>query len=520
MKTQKGKDKLRQVIYYFNSLYNSMSKQIKAISLAAFFFGCILQFYGDCNAQTVETHIKITADSPKIISVEGKFSETNAAARGNNLSFVQSYAGAENLGARISDLNLTDMNGRRVAYRTLQPGEFLAERNFSRWQYRINAELPKNSAAAAHVSSLSDEQAVLMFGDLLPEFAEKTGAKITLDLPAGWKISTTEVKTGENTFAADNLEKAVFYVGKNLREREIAADGGAKINLITEGENQFSDDEAARMTAEIFNYYVKFFGSSPPPHFAVFLGKFEGEQTFGRWEAETRGANTTIFSAGMWFKNQSLQLLHEQLRHEIFHFWMPNNLNLSGSYDWFYEGFALYQALRTGVATNRIRFDDFLDTLARAQTIDNFQDQRISLLEASKNRWNAGANTQIYARGMLVAFLCDIAVLQKSKGKHSLTDILRQIYDKYSFPNQRTDGNTAVLNVLQSRAELKIIIEKYIGGAEKIDWKNDLSAVGIESGEENLAVKLRIKSKLNGREKDLLDKLGYNNWRKLSPNLR
>ena len=62
-----------------------------------------------------------------------------------------------------------------------------------------------------------------------------------------------------------------------------------------------------------------------------------------------------------------------------------------------------------------------------------------------------------------------------------------------------------------------MIIEKYIKGAENIVWQTDLDAIGIESaGTENFATKLKVKAKLNGRQKDLLDKLGYNNWRKNS----
>jgi len=56
--------------------------------------------------------------------------------------------------------------------------------------------------------------------------------------------------------------------------------------------------------------------------------------------------------------------------------------------------------------------------------------QRMSLIEASKNRWG-GANTQVYARGMLVAFLCDLALLETSKGKISTDDLVRD------FPEPR-----------------------------------------------------------------------------------
>jgi len=358
----------------------------------------------------------------------------------------------------------------------------------------------------------------LMLDDLLPKFNiksnEKKRAVISFDLPKDWRIASTEKKSGENTYEISDIEKAVFYVGKNWREKEIAV-GDSKLNFIISGERQVSDDEAFQMAGEIFGFYEKLFGAVPFPNSQIYLGKFPSETKFGRWEAETRGANITIFSADMAFKTQSTQRLHEQLRHEIFHLWMPNNLNLSGNYDWFYEGFALYQALKMGVAVNRLRFEDYLDTLARAHSIDSLQNPKISLIEASKNRWN-GANTQVYARGMLVAFLCDIAVLRKTKGMNSLSDIYRQIHRKHRPPNPREDGNSAIIKFLQAREELHLIVEKYIKGAENIDWRNDLEAVGIESATENFQIVLKVKAKPNGRQKDLLNELGYNNWRKLA----
>ena len=42
------------------------------------------------------------------------------------------------------------------------------------------------------------------------------------------------------------------------------------------------------------------------------------------------------------------------------------------------------------------------------------------------------------------------------------------------------------------------------------------SIIGDVTIEENASVTLRVTSKSSGRQKDLLDKLGYNNWRKLS----
>ncbi len=117
---------------------------------------------------------------------------------------------------------------------------------------------------------------------------------------------------------------------------------------------------------------------------------------------------------------------------------------------------------------------------------------------------------------MLVAFLCDISFLRDGKVGRSVEKILQEMYQKHRFPNEPADGSAAILSVLRSYPFLDAIVKRYVEGAEKIDWESDLAAIGIETTTENSFVKLGVKAKLNGRQKDLLDELGYNNWRKIS----
>lgn len=470
-------------------------------------FLLILHFGNIAQAQSLRIQVKIGADA---ISVDGK----NSGGSGRNLFFLREYGGIEIPGTRVSDLALSDEIGLRVGYRELAPGEFLSDGDISGWSYKIRPVLGA-SKAGAHISWTGPEQGILVLDDLLPKFAGRKGptsANISFELPDGWKIASVEKHIGGNSFEVADIENSVFYIGKNWRERK-AANGP---DLIILGDWLFKDEEAERMVIEIFAEYSALFGSAPPVKSQILLSKFPAAERPGTWEGETRGRNVTILSSDMPFEAQSLQLLHEQLRHEIFHLWIPNGVNLSGSYDWFYEGFALYQALRSGLKTNRIRFEDFLGTLARAHNIDSMQSKRASLIEASKNRWTGG-NTQTYARGMLVAFLSDIAVMRGSKGKKSIADIFRQVYATHSGRAPRQDGNTAVLKILQEHGLISII-DKYITGSEDIAWKTDLEAIGIEAIEENFMVRLKVKEKPDGRQKAFLDKLGYNNWRKLSRN--
>jgi len=469
-------------------------------------------------AQQIEVGIKVNADSVEA-NIEGNFLAENTLQSNRNWAFLNSLASVENLGERISDLKLKNDRGQNIVVKKFAPGEYLAEEAAAVWSYKINLDSPKNPNAMAHVSWLANERGIFILSDLLPQFAGNdnlpVSAQVKFNLPKDWTIITGEKQIAENVFAVENIDKSIFLVGKNWRVKEISG-GEDKLSFSISGNWQFSDEEAHKTAADIFAEYSKLFGDIPNKRIQISLVHFPAEIKFGRWEAETRGANLTILSSDMPFKTLSLQRLHEQLRHELFHLWIPNNLALSGNYNWFYEGFTVYQALKTGVKMNQIRFEDFLDTLSQAYNLDNLQTQKISLLEASKNRWSGAGNAQVYARGMIVAFLCDVALLRDSRVKKSVSDIFENIYKTYRLPNKPQDGNAAILNVLNKYGELNFVVEKYIKGTEKINWQADLESAGIETSEENSFTRLATKAKLNGRQKDLLGELGYNNWRKTS----
>jgi predicted metalloprotease with PDZ domain len=349
-----------------------------------------------------------------------------------------------------------------------------------------------------------------MLRDILPSAAETgktTSAEITIVLPVGWRQMENRV---DGIITTNDLGSEVVSIGKEVKYRKVYI-GNTSITISTSGEWLFTRDELVGFCQQIYIQLRTVFGSDPTRDVLVNVFRFPQQTSFGQWQAETRGRNITIISSDMPFKTQSLQRLHEQLRHEMFHLWIPNGVNLSGNYDWFYEGFALYQSLKTAVALNQIRFDDFLDTLSRAHAIDARQTQRLSLIDASKDRWD-GADTYIYARGMITAFLCDVLVLHNSKGRQSVTDILRELYAMHRYPNARTDGNAAVLAILQNKTELAPIVHRYINGPEKFEWLPEIALAGLET---NGANKLAVMPKLRGWQKEILNKLGYNNWRKI-----
>jgi predicted metalloprotease with PDZ domain len=426
------------------------------------------------------------------------------------------YAGISGIGERFSNIELTDSQGKAVTHRRMIPGEFLAGSPFAGWSYTVELAPLTIPSAAAHVSWLNADGGILMLDDLLPQTREKK-AQIKFELPSGWGVMTNELSDKANAFGVNDIEKAVFYIYKLDSSTNVSSSSKSRLRVLISGKWLFSREEANGMAEDVFRQYKDLFGSVPRASSLIGIHNFPRSTAIGNWEADTRGSTITIVSSDMPFKSQSLQRVHEQLRHEIFHLWIPNGVNLSGNYDWFYEGFALYQSLKVGVAANRIRFDDLLDTLSRAYTIDNGVSKRISLVDASKNRWTGSANTDVYARGLLVAFLCDLATMERSKGKLTTESLLREIYERHGATTASVDGNTAVLTYLRSKEVLIPIVSKYIEGNERIAWEPYLKFAGLEAVESGSSTILKVSQKPSGRQKDLLNKLGYNSWRKLSP---
>ncbi len=491
----------------------------KGFSHISLGFIAILMLCYSVSAQDFEAKITVLPDSSRV-EITGKLLKSNSSKPVKNWAFKTFAGGAENYGERISDLKLTGENGVEISYKKLADGEYLANGEALKFEYKVQLKPTQYLSSKAHFSWLEGEQGSFMPGDILPllfhENNQPFSAKLYFELPEDWKIIGAEKKQADNSFFIENFEDSVFAVGKNWRENEFEIED-FQVNLTLFGDWRFSDKQAVAMTKEILRDYQTVFGNFPKDKAQIFLVPVKNK--FGRWEAETRGSNLTIVSGDMPFETQSLQRLHEQLRHELFHLWIPNDLALTGNYAWFYEGFTVYWSLKTAIAANRIRFEDFLDTIGQAFNLTSFSDERISLIELSKNQLDS-SNPQVYSKGMLVAFLCDIAILQESRGRRSISEIFREVYQKHKMPNEKKNGNEAIAAVLKNKKELRPLIEKYIEGAEKFDWQTDLESVGIEAETENSFVKLRVKSKLSGRQKDLLNRLGYNNWRKMQKKLK
>jgi predicted metalloprotease with PDZ domain len=348
-------------------------------------------------------------------------------------------------------------------------------------------------------------------------------ATVRLSLPEGWVVYTNESESGQSDFRISNVGRAVFAVGKHLRVSRTTISKSA-LNLVIDGEWAFTDSDALEMATRVLKSHLDVFGVGPGRELTLILFPFPQTVGADKWSAETRGSTVTLLMGRFPSKTAALAQLSVPLTHELFHLWVPNGLALDGDYDWFYEGFTVYQAARAAVHLELLTFQEFLNAIARAfDAYANGADRdRWSLIEASQRRWTTGGSV-VYQKSMLVAFLFDLKLLSQSRGKRSLDDVYREVFRRYRLVETSSgpitgdvggtaDGNQGVLAVMEGTPGMQEFAGSFIGRAAAIDLSSELATFGLRVERLGLRTRISVSETLTRRQRDLLRELGYNDY--------
>lgn len=452
--------------------------------------------------------IQVNPDAAKIV-IEG------SGAPRSTWSFRDSYAGVVGLGARIARFELFDQQGTAIEVRQMAPGQFASTKPATKFRYEVNLDVPSRPSDSALVSWLNADHGILMPGDLLPAAAETSNAiGVRVEIPSGWSAYSGETQNARTEFEIGDSDRAVIFVGKNPRtlSRMIS---GRRFVLITDSQWAFPDNDAMDTAAEVIKIHSEVAGALPCTQSTVLLLPFPQSVRADRWSAQTRGCTVALVMGKLPTRVGALAQFGNALIHELFHLWIPNGLALAGDYDWFYEGFTVYQAARTAVRMDLITFTEFLNAIGRAA--DGYagasDSNRLSLVEASKRRWTGGASS-VYSKAMVTAFLYDLNSRLQSKGKLSLDDVYRRFFraqQNGKRPNgTQDDGSEAAIAALREEMRVKTFVEQFIVRPVSIDLERELNQFGLQVEKIGLRTRIYPANNLTKRQRDLLRQLGYN----------
>jgi hypothetical protein len=457
------------------------------------------------NAQPYRVTIRV---SPGQILIEGACPPTST------WSFKDSYAGVLNLGSRIEGLKLRDSVGANLAIRKIAPGQFEAPSPAIGFQYQV---VPGNVRPAdeARVSWVDSDRGLLMLGDLLPVWPAGSAVGVRLILPPGWLVHSNQLAKSESEFELNDFEHAVIAVGPHLRITNSVI-SGLSFTLVADGQWAFTDAEALDLAARVLKAHRDVFDAMPSRRATLILFPSAAGGAPDRWNAETRGSSVTLMMGKLPSKVAALAMLSTPLTHEFLHFWVPNGLALTGDYDWFYEGFTVYQAARTGVRLGLLTFPEFLNAIARAYDgyAIGLDRDRWSLIEASQRRFTGGGSA-VYSKSMLVALIFDLNLRSKSHNKHSLDDVYRSVYraaETNSHPADEEDGSAVVLKALSGYSYMRDFGSAMISNLVTINLEKELAPFGLLVEKFGLRSRISVNASLNRQQRDLLHDLGYNDF--------
>lgn len=469
-------------------------------------------------SQQVNVTVRVFPGSPGHVVVEGNCEPTKV------WSFRNDYAGVSELGRRVEGLTLFDPAGAEIPAHKIAPGQFEAAMPAAKFRYEVNLAPPARASDAARVSWLTNEHGLLMLADLLPVSRSKAansreGARVLFKLPAFCAVYSNEKESAEGGFEVADVDRAVFVVGTHLRSSHTNV-SGMTFGLVTDGEWAFADGEALKLVADVLKIDREVFGAMPSKQGTLILLPFPQPGATSTWSAETRGSTVMLLMGKLPSKTAALLQLSVPLTHELFHLWVPNALALAGDYDWFYEGFTVYQAARTAVRLGLLTFQEFLNAIARAYDAYAVaaDHDRWSLVEASKRRWTAGAPS-VYSKSMVIAFLYDLKLRNQSRGKHSLDDVYRKMFQDYRSADagsnrvaagQGTDGNDAAANALAIDSSMQGFVRQFIRDPVTISLASELAPFGLRVETFGLRTRLSVSEQLSKPQRDLWRELGYN----------
>jgi len=450
-------------------------------------------------AQTQHSKVRISAQPGLRVSIE---IETNEPA--DSWSFLNAYAGALGLGERVSEFRVRRA-GIEVPVKKVASGEFRAEALAEHLNYVVTI-LPLRPGDFAHVSWLTSERGLLLLSDLLPvALLKERGVSINFDLPRGWKVGSPGDAGDKDTYLIDDLDNAVFLVGADLRVTSKVVHE-MPFRLLVDGNWNINDQDVLKAAVTVLDYYFELTRCKLNRPSAVLLAPLPSSQSTALWKAETRGGTVILLmNPHAQIKNWSGQL-GVIFTHELFHFWVPNALALTGDYDWFFEGFTLYTALQAALQLKLITFQEFLDTLGRVYDLYLSYADDQTLLEASETRWTS-STPLVYDKGMLGAFLYDLTLRNESGGMSKLTD-------RYSSLcsigiGKPANANDVIINLLASTEVTKNFSQTYIESRTRLELEKIVPSFGLEVSAAGNRSQFKLSKDLSANQRKLWRAIGY-----------
>ena len=341
---------------------------------------------------------------------------------------------------------------------------------------------------------------------------------IKIDYPEEWKVGSALLLNDEGYFTAPSYD---FAVDSPILLGRLSASSmdveGTKIDVYTYSKTDMILSDSILQDISDILFAASEFTEGLPVDRYVFLFHFE-DFSYGAWEHS--------YSSEYAFKesplnDQMVQMLRSVVAHEFFHVVTPLNIHselveefnfespVFSEHLWLYEGVTEWAAWIMQLRDGIMPLDVYLTECSHKLSVNDQFDQTISLTELGvhadelENDYN-----NIYMKGAMTATMLDLLLLQESKGKSGLRELINELAEKYG-PEKPFDEEAFFNEIVKmTYPSVGDFIQNYIEGIDPLPVKAYFESVGIEYqefvGYDSSSVSLGIGFNVNGDQKIII----------------
>ncbi|MCU7494406.1 MAG: peptidase [Ignavibacteria bacterium] len=341
-------------------------------------------------------------------------------------------------------------------------------------------------------SSLQYDNALLNGQTYVGYFKGKqySPVRIKFVYPQDWTAGTALEKDSDGFYRAESFDKVVdspVLLG-NLTHASMNADGTDVEVYTYSNSGIITSDSMMSFIKDILHAESEFMGGLPVKKY-TFLFHF-GKMSYGAWEHS--------YSSDYTMEDQPLSpgykdMLRTIVAHEFYHIFTPLTLHseliehfnyekpVMSQHLWLYEGVTEWAANMMMLRTNMISLDDYLKRMSEKLAESKSYGANVSLRDLGVNSVRMQRQyADIYARGAIVAGLLDLRLLELSKGKRGLREVLHDLSQEYGINKSFSEATFFDDFTRMTYPEIKDFFNRYIIGNEPLPVKEYFSKVGIE----------------------------------------
>ncbi|MFH1195158.1 MAG: hypothetical protein V1720_05570 [bacterium] len=363
-----------------------------------------------------------------------------------------------------------------------------------------DSELDQPKIAAMVGTAFENEFVIFNTFGVLGYFEGMQKYPITLELKYdnNWTAGTSLAQVGEKKYSAENYDKLAdspILIG-NLSK------ASTKVNEITvdlyvySPVPSFSADSLIATTDTLLQSTCEYIGYSPVSNYTFLMCLLPDSIQLQQGQLE--GGALEHNQSSLYFlpaDARELTLIKDVMVHEFLHILTPLNAHSEfihnfnfvspepSKHIWFYEGVTEWGStiaqLRSGYKSLKQYLQKLTDYL---RTNDAFK-KDYSLCDMGLESYTDNgrkAFLNFYNRGAAVAALLDIRLLELSRGKKGLRELLLDFVKSYGQNKAFEDDEFFDIIINHTYPEIEDFIDDYICGTEPLPLADYLNKLGIE----------------------------------------